>query len=184
AGDPRRHARRRHLPRRVHAALHALRLPRLRRRPPRRRQAASRVRRSLGRRLLPAGHGAREAAQAVLRGRLTGASNRTHRSATMADSDPLTLVTVLREEYAALRPEGFRRGDAETSEARSEIGVPDEVLKLPDAERPLAELFQLAHHPPDKKPLSALCLSGGGIRSATFNLGVLQGLAARGVLPH
>jgi len=30
--------------------------------------------------------------------------------------------------------------------------------------------------------LSALCLSGGGIRSATFNLGVLQGLARTGVL--
>lgn len=30
--------------------------------------------------------------------------------------------------------------------------------------------------------LSALCLSGGGIRSATFSLGVLQGLAARGQL--
>lgn len=30
--------------------------------------------------------------------------------------------------------------------------------------------------------LSTLCLSGGGIRSATFNLGVLQGLARTGVL--
>jgi hypothetical protein len=30
--------------------------------------------------------------------------------------------------------------------------------------------------------LTGLCLSGGGIRSATFNLGVLQGLAALGVL--
>src|SRR4051812_19473329 len=29
---------------------------------------------------------------------------------------------------------------------------------------------------------SALCLSGGGIRSSTFALGVLQGLAAVGVL--
>jgi hypothetical protein len=29
---------------------------------------------------------------------------------------------------------------------------------------------------------AALCLSGGGIRSATFNLGVLQGLAKKGVL--
>ena len=28
-----------------------------------------------------------------------------------------------------------------------------------------------------------LCLSGGGIRSATFNLGILQGLAERGLLP-
>lgn len=31
-------------------------------------------------------------------------------------------------------------------------------------------------------PLSALCLSGGGIRSATFNLGVIQGLAKIGLL--
>lgn len=30
--------------------------------------------------------------------------------------------------------------------------------------------------------LSALCISGGGIRSATFGLGVIQGLAERGVL--
>ncbi|HJV34739.1 patatin-like phospholipase family protein [Geomonas sp.] len=30
--------------------------------------------------------------------------------------------------------------------------------------------------------LSALCLSGGGIRSATFNLGILEGLAAIGLL--
>ncbi|MFT7775568.1 hypothetical protein [Roseateles sp.] len=33
-----------------------------------------------------------------------------------------------------------------------------------------------------QEPLSALCLSGGGIRSATFCLGVLQGLARRGGL--
>src|SRR6185369_12977403 len=33
-----------------------------------------------------------------------------------------------------------------------------------------------------RAPLTALCLSGGGIRSATFALGVIQGLAERGVL--
>jgi len=33
------------------------------------------------------------------------------------------------------------------------------------------------------KPTAALCLSGGGIRSGTFSLGVLQGLARRGLLP-
>lgn len=33
-----------------------------------------------------------------------------------------------------------------------------------------------------RKPRSALCLSGGGIRSATFGLGVLQALASRGLL--
>ncbi len=32
------------------------------------------------------------------------------------------------------------------------------------------------------EPLSALCISGGGIRSATFGLGVLQGLAEFGLL--
>lgn len=33
-----------------------------------------------------------------------------------------------------------------------------------------------------ERPLAALCLSGGGIRSASFALGVLQGLARFGVL--
>lgn len=33
-------------------------------------------------------------------------------------------------------------------------------------------------------PLSALCISGGGIRSATFALGAIQGLAEKEVLPH
>jgi hypothetical protein len=33
-----------------------------------------------------------------------------------------------------------------------------------------------------KQRLTGMCLSGGGIRSATFNLGILQGLAVRGWL--
>jgi hypothetical protein len=33
-----------------------------------------------------------------------------------------------------------------------------------------------------ERPLSALCISGGGIRSATFGLGAIQGLAEHGVL--
>jgi hypothetical protein len=32
--------------------------------------------------------------------------------------------------------------------------------------------------------LTGVCFSGGGIRSATFNLGVIQGLAQLGLLPH
>jgi hypothetical protein len=35
-----------------------------------------------------------------------------------------------------------------------------------------------------EQALVGLCLSGGGVRSATFNLGVLQGLASRGLLTH
>jgi hypothetical protein len=41
--------------------------------------------------------------------------------------------------------------------------------------RRLAAIYSLIHI---QKP-SALCLSGGGIRSATFNLGILQGLARK-----
>src|SRR5215469_17904673 len=36
----------------------------------------------------------------------------------------------------------------------------------------------------DNAPRSALCISGGGIRSATFALGALQGLADLGILEH
>jgi hypothetical protein len=34
------------------------------------------------------------------------------------------------------------------------------------------------------RALTGVCFSGGGIRSATFNLGVLQGFAQLGLLPH
>jgi hypothetical protein len=48
-----------------------------------------------------------------------------------------------------------------------------------------AELAALrAGDPPDQDPhpLSALCISGGGVRSATFALGVIQGFVEQGVL--
>lgn len=41
-------------------------------------------------------------------------------------------------------------------------------------------VYQAIHGLNEKR--SALCLSGGGVRSATFNLGVLQGLARHGLL--
>lgn len=53
-----------------------------------------------------------------------------------------------------------------------EKGTPD------DADARLRELHRLLHL---RRP-AALCLSGGGIRSATFGLGVLQALAKIGVL--
>lgn len=43
-----------------------------------------------------------------------------------------------------------------------------------------AELLQKMQK--EETPLSALCISGGGIRSATFALGALQGLADKGIL--
>jgi hypothetical protein len=53
-----------------------------------------------------------------------------------------------------------------------------------ESDRRLAVLFSLIHKraKDEKKKRTALCFSGGGIRSATFGLGVLQGLAQRGLL--
>ena len=41
-------------------------------------------------------------------------------------------------------------------------------------------LYEISRKLPNRR--AALCLSGGGIRSATFNLGILQGLARYGLL--
>ena len=47
----------------------------------------------------------------------------------------------------------------------------------------LDKIRRKIHEKKDKAP-TAICLSGGGIRSATFNLGVLQGLARHGLLDN
>jgi hypothetical protein len=74
----------------------------------------------------------------------------------------LPLSQVLEEEFVALHgplPGGPRGAD--------------------DGDR-LPALYEAIHALPEKR--AALCLSGGGIRSATFALGVLQGLARAGLL--
>ena len=74
----------------------------------------------------------------------------------------LTWRQVLEEEYRALH------------------GVEPDVSGGPnDGE---AERLKALHQRIHERGPSALCLSGGGIRSATFALGVLQGLAYAGVL--
>jgi hypothetical protein len=70
--------------------------------------------------------------------------------------EPLSLMKVLAREYEVLRP-------------NASLNCKDERA-----------LFQQIHR--QEAPLTALCLSGGGIRSATFGLGVIQGLAERGLL--
>jgi hypothetical protein len=70
---------------------------------------------------------------------------------------PFPLSTVLEEEYAALHGP-----------------LPAVDTTVPEADR-LAAIYALIHSLPRKR--TALCFSGGGIRSATFGLGVLQGLA-------
>jgi hypothetical protein len=52
---------------------------------------------------------------------------------------------------------------------------------MADENAALASIAGALDHP-DREDLAALCLSGGGIRSASFSLGVLQGLARFGLL--
>ena len=75
-------------------------------------------------------------------------------------SPALSWPDVLAEELTALT------GEAPPAEPAS------------DATEGLQSLYGRAH----AARLSALCLSGGGVRSATFALGVIQGLAHTGVL--
>jgi Patatin-like phospholipase len=75
----------------------------------------------------------------------------------MKHDDPLSFEQVLADEFTALRPGPTFAGRR-------------------------ADLYATMHR--DPAPLSALCVSGGGIRSATFALGVIQGLAERGLLPQ
>ncbi len=76
----------------------------------------------------------------------------------VADEKPAAFEDILAAEYKALRPDaGFESGDEK-------------------------DLIARMHR--DPQPLTALCISGGGIRSATFALGVIQGLAERGLLPR
>lgn len=81
-------------------------------------------------------------------------------------SKPLSQANVLEDEFIALnpdepRPKYEKRKDKETDESFEE--------------RRLEAIYKSIHALPQGR--SALCLSGGGIRSATFCLGILQGLA-------
>ncbi len=72
----------------------------------------------------------------------------------------MPLLAVLQQEFAELHP-GVAAG-----------GLPANLLEL------YRRIHGLA------VPRAALCLSGGGIRSASFALGILQALASYGLLRH
>ncbi|MCU1262386.1 MAG: hypothetical protein JWO80_5271, partial [Bryobacterales bacterium] len=74
----------------------------------------------------------------------------------MERTTPIPFDDLLKAEYSALRPD----------------------VDFDAADR--AALYRQAHN--QSHPFSALCISGGGIRSATFSLGVIQGLAEQGIL--
>ena len=58
--------------------------------------------------------------------------------------------------------------------------MPDEPLRLTKVLE--EERAMICGDGDPSRPLSALCISGGGIRSATFGLGAIQGLADHGLL--
>ena len=58
--------------------------------------------------------------------------------------------------------------------------LPPEYPSSSDPDIRLTAIWAAVHALPEKR--AALCISGGGIRSATFGLGVLQGLARCGLL--
>ncbi|HZF13580.1 MAG TPA: patatin-like phospholipase family protein [Thermoanaerobaculia bacterium] len=105
-------------------------------------------------------------------------------------SDPaIPLHQVLLDEHNLLHPEApiapEDLGTAEELAAASYAGVKpgDEAaaaLRQAAGERLVRAFYRRLHESGVRR--SALCLSGGGIRSATFGLGLLQGLARLGLL--
>ncbi len=60
------------------------------------------------------------------------------------------------------------------------VALPADYSKSTDDATRLKAIWSEIHKLPEKR--AALCISGGGIRSATFGLGILQGLARCGLL--
>jgi Patatin-like phospholipase len=97
------------------------------------------------------------------------------------DENPsMHLHEVLAMEYAALH--GPPPAGSATAVPLQENLEKQEAKKLQEQKQQqyLEEIWAAVHQLPEKR--AALCISGGGIRSATFALGVLQGLARCGLL--
>jgi hypothetical protein len=111
-----------------------------------------------------------------------------------AQDQPLQLCRVLLEELRLLRPHdpGLHASDFSAPSCLADLfklvhswsagegsaGRREEAKE--EAKEEAREVKQTSGA--GTRPLTALCFSGGGIRSATFNLGVLQGLAKLGLL--
>jgi Patatin-like phospholipase len=79
-------------------------------------------------------------------------------------AQPLSLFTVLQQEFEELH------------------GAPSASAQAGGSSGDLEDLYRRIHAL--EVPRAALCLSGGGIRSASFALGVLQALSRYGLLRH
>ena len=94
------------------------------------------------------------------------------------DSEHSNKLAALNEEIARRRADRATKTAAIPEYAEADKKVQDIKPEIAQAEAALAaaKAAKAAKH-------SALCLSGGGIRSATFALGVLQALARKNILP-
>jgi hypothetical protein len=91
--------------------------------------------------------------------------------------DPYDVSDILLDEFKAVE---IRRGIlADRGAGASKLDGILSADKSRTKSTKLKEYYDIVHA---KGDLSALSLSGGGIRSAAFGLGIIQGLAARGLL--
>ena len=100
----------------------------------------------------------------------------------MPTSMPLTLAEMLYEELEQLDPDSAKDLKDQIDVLRAE---PEWHNRQSLSESLVPAIYAHIHKQAQQDPTrrrSALCLSGGGIRSATFNLGILQGLARAGLL--
>src|SRR5712692_2833659 len=91
---------------------------------------------------------------------------------------PLTLAEVLSAELTQQRPDEASPVDQQVKAGLKNASTWTEREKA--SEDIVPNIYVAIRELKEKR--SALCLSGGGIRSAIFNLGVLQGLARCGLL--
>lgn len=98
------------------------------------------------------------------------------------NTPPLTLAEVILEELGFDSDPDLRKEfQADVDELKAQPIVTERLKKSEDLLRKIYEAIHAREADPSKSR-TALCLSGGGVRSATFNLGVLQGLARNGLL--
>lgn len=131
------------------------------------------------------------------------APNCGHDSSDFDERVPRTLSTVLLKEYenlGILSPTEIQDLQKQKQEAEKKLGcylclrddfkngLPlEEYLKRNEGRKKIREdllkkIRENIHNKPENEKPIAVCFSGGGIRSAIFNLGVLQGLAKHGLL--
>jgi hypothetical protein len=105
-----------------------------------------------------------------------------HEEAVLADG--LRRITMALNDPATFRPEELHALIETGCVGNLSDMEPYNHDESPDGEAPRAPVNPHLIAALARTQRNALCLSGGGIRSATFNLGLVQGLAQNGLLHH